>query len=83
MDPRRFEVMQRLNLVFQEVFDDETLQICDTTTAKDIEEWDSLEHISLIIATEMEFGVRLNAAEVGRLHDVGAMIDLLLERLPA
>ncbi|MEO5345966.1 MAG: acyl carrier protein [Magnetococcus sp. YQC-9] len=80
MDNRRQEVMTRLNRVFQEVFDDDTLQIQDDTTSKDIEEWDSVEHIALVIATEKAFGIRLNAAEVGRLQNVGAMVDLLLAR---
>lgn len=80
MDARRQEIMQRLNQVFREVFDDDSLQIHDATTADDIEEWDSVEHISLVIATEKTFNIRLNAAEVGKLQNVGAMVDLLLER---
>ena len=45
-----------------------------------IEEWDSLSHITLVLAVEKEFGVRLNAAEVGRLANVGEMISLLTQR---
>lgn len=78
MDNQRIKIMQRLNRVFQEVFDDENLQINEKTNAKDIEEWDSVEHISLVIAIEKEFTIRMNAAEVGKLQNVGGIIDLLI-----
>ena len=80
MDPRREEIRKRLNGVFQDVFDDETMQINEETTADDIEEWDSLLHITLVLSVEKEFGVELNASEVGKLSNVGAMIDLLVAR---
>ena len=49
------EVMERLTGVFRDVFDDDSIVITDQTTANDIEEWDSLEHINLIDAVEQEF----------------------------
>jgi acyl carrier protein len=80
MNERRRHIKERLNNIFQEVFDDETIQIFDEMTAKDIEEWDSLMHITLVVSIEKEFGLRLNAAEVGTLENVGAMIAILEER---
>ena len=77
---RREDIRRRLNQVFIEVFDDDTIEIFDEMTAKDVEEWDSLMHISLVVATEKAFNVRLNAAEVGKLENVGAMLALLEER---
>lgn len=77
---RRDEIRDRLNRVFQEVFDDDAIQIFEAMTAKDIEEWDSLMHITLVVAIETEFALRLNAAEVGELENVGRMMDLLEER---
>lgn len=74
------EVKPRLNRVFCEVFDDEFIEIGDATTADDIEEWDSLSHITLVLAIEREFDVKLKAAEVGSLANVGAMIRLLMDR---
>jgi acyl carrier protein len=70
-------VRQKLNHVFRDVFDDDTIEIFDAMTAADIDEWDSVTHITLVLAVEKEFGVRLNAAEVGKLDNVGAMIELL------
>ena len=48
----RQEIMERINVIFRDVFDDDTLVIVDSTNAEDIEDWDSLEHINLIMAME-------------------------------
>jgi len=77
----REEVFQKLNSVFQDVFDDDTIVVCDETTAADIEDWDSLEHINLMVAIEKEFGMRFNMAEVTGLKNVGEMVDVILKRL--
>lgn len=76
----RDAVRERLNAVFREVFEDDGLEISDATTASDIDEWDSLQHIVLVLAVEREFRLRLNPAEVGKLENVGRMIDLLVAR---
>ena len=76
----RATIISRLTEVFYEIFDDESIILRDEMTAKDVEEWDSLNHITLVLAVEKEFGVLLNAAEVGTLENVGQMIDLLIAR---
>ena len=73
----RTEVMRRLTEVFQETFDDPGLELSDSMTAADVDEWDSLQHSVLVLAVEREFRIRLNPAEVGKLENVGRMIDLL------
>jgi acyl carrier protein len=78
--PDRDVLRHRLQQVFREVFDDETIIIEEGTTAEDVDEWDSLTHITLIVAAEKEFGLRLNAAEVGKLANVGALLDILVVR---
>ena len=78
---RRQELHGRLNIVFQETFDDDEIQIMDGTTAADIDEWDSLMHITLVVAIEKEFDIRLNAAEVGKLENVGTMLNLIEARV--
>ena len=50
-------------------------------TAEDIEEWDSLNHINLVVNIEKEFGLKLNLAEVGKLENIDGMIQLLLEKV--
>jgi len=81
MSEKRDQMRLKLNEIFVEVFDDDEIKIFDAMTATDIEEWDSLMHITLVVATEKAFDVRLNAADVGKLENVGAMLDLLEAKL--
>ena len=55
----REEAYKKLDEVFQDVFDDDTIHVNDDTTANDIEDWDSLEHINLIVAVEKKFCMKL------------------------
>ena len=77
----REEVFAKLNAVFCDVFDDEDIVIGETTTAEDIEDWDSLEHITLVAAVEAEFGVKFSMGQVVTLKNVGEMVDLILSKL--
>ena len=63
-----------------EVFEDESIHVTDTTTAEDIEDWDSLEHINLVVAIENRFGIKFNMSEVTSMKNVGEMVDIILER---
>ena len=63
--------------IFREVFDEEDLIIGNETNSEDIEEWDSLNHINLVISIEKQFGIRFMTGELQLLKDVGEMIDLL------
>jgi acyl carrier protein len=76
----RSKLLERLTNIFRDVFDEDDILIKDTTTAEDIEDWDSLMHITLVLAVEQEFNLRLKAAEVGKLADVGALVDIMVER---
>ena len=69
------EVMERLTGVFRDVFDDDSIVITDQTTANDIEEWDSLEHINLIDAVEQEFHMQFQMKEVSGMKNVGEMAE--------
>ena len=73
----RDEIYEQLNEVFRDVFDDESITVSDGTTADDIEDWDSLEHINLIAAVEQQFGVRFNMGQIVTLKNVGEMVDLI------
>lgn len=74
------DIIKRLNEVFQDVFDDEDIVVDEETTADDIEDWDSIEHINLISAVESEFGIRFTMGEVSGMKDVGEMISIIEER---
>ena len=77
----REEIFEGLNEVFRDVFDDEDITVGETTTAADIEDWDSLEHINLIVAVERRFGMKFSMGEVTGMKDVGAMADIIEERV--
>ncbi len=71
------QTLEQLSEVFQEVFDDDELEIESSTSAKDIDEWDSLMHVNLILAVEKRFGVRFTGTEVASLKDVGELASLV------
>ena len=75
------EVMQKLQEIFREVFDDDTIEINENTTANDIDEWDSLEHITLIGTVEKSFKMRFKMKEVSSMKNVGEMAEIILERI--
>jgi len=77
----REEIFEKLNEVFQDVFDDEDINVTETTTSDDIEDWDSLEHINLIVAVEKCFGIKFNMGEVTTMKNVGAMVDIIVSRI--
>ncbi len=77
---RQDEIYARLNAVFRDVFDDARIEVGPETTADDIEDWDSLEHIRLIAAVEEEFGVRFKMGEVSTMKNVGEMAEIIQKR---
>lgn len=77
----REQIYDRLNEVFQDVFDDESITVNDATTANDIEDWDSLEHINLVAAVEQEFGFKFTMGQVVTMKNVGEMVDIILEKI--
>ena len=79
MDQR--EVFDRLNRVFRDVFDDETIRVTPNTTADDIDDWDSLEHITLISAVEREFRMKFKMGEISSMKNVGEMARIVTERM--
>lgn len=76
----RDEVFAALDEVFQDEFDDDALHVTDATTADDIEDWDSLEHINLVVAVERRFGIKFTMGEVTGMKNVGEMVDIILQR---
>jgi acyl carrier protein len=70
----------RLNRVFQDVFDDDSIRITPKTTANDIDDWDSLEHITLISAVEREFGMKFKMGEISSMKNVGEMAQIINHR---
>lgn len=71
------DIKNRLAEIFRDVLDNETIELTQDTTASDIDEWDSLGHISLLVAIEKEFKIKFTLADVESLRNVGDMIDLI------
>lgn len=77
----REELYDNLNEVFRDVFDDDEIEVNDATTADDIEDWDSLEYINLIVAIEKKFSIKFNMGEVNKFKNVGEMADSILSKI--
>jgi len=75
------EVVTKLSAVFQTVFGNNQLEISRATTAQDVEGWDSLMHINLIVAVEREFKVRFTTREISGLHNVGEFMDVIARKV--
>ena len=77
----RTEILEKLNEVFHDVFDNNDIIVTEQTNANDIEEWDSLIHITLISAVEDEFDVSFDMKTVVSMKNVGDMIDAIEEQI--
>ena len=77
----REAIFEEVTKIFRDVFDDDELIIKDETNSDDIEDWDSLEHINLVVAMEKKFNLKFNLKEVGTLANVGEMVDLIERKL--
>lgn len=73
----------RLTKIFREVFDDDTIVLTPETTAADIRDWDSANHVSLIVSIESRMKVRFKTSELESLHNVGHLATLLEAKLQA
>ncbi len=77
----RTEITEKVNEIFCDIFDDDELVITDETTAADIEDWDSLEQINILVAIEKAFKIKFSVGEVEGLKNVGEMLDLVEAKL--
>lgn len=79
--PNEIAVLERLQDIMADVFDADDLNVTRDTTAEDVEDWDSLSHIRLMVAVEREFGVKFSNTEIERLGKVGDLVDLVAQKL--
>lgn len=75
----REEVYVKLNEIFKDVFNDDSIVVKDETTASDVPEWDSLMHISLLGVIEDEFDFKFKMKDVVGMHNVGEMVDIIIK----
>lgn len=75
------DITEKLQEIFCDVFDDDEIEITEETTADDIEGWDSLTHVQLIVAVEKAFSVKFSTVEVMKLKNVGEFIELIRKKV--
>ena len=71
------DILERVNKVFQIVFNDENLTVTEKTCADDIEGWDSLQHINILAMLEKEFGIEFDIDQIVFLENVGDMVKII------
>lgn len=74
-------IIKQVNDIFIDILDNEDIKLGRETTAKDVDEWDSLNHIQLIVAIEKHFKIRFNSGEITSWKNVGEMIDAIEKRV--
>ena len=77
----REEMLKRVNEIFWDVFDDDSIVVTEETTAADIEDWDSLTHITLISEVENEFDFTFAMKDVLGMKNVGEMLDIIEKQI--
>jgi acyl carrier protein len=75
MDEAR--IYSRLAEIFEDVFDEDTIKVTPELSAKDVDGWDSLTHIRLLLTIERAFKIKFSTSEIGRLENVGDLVNLI------
>lgn len=75
------QIYSRLTDVFHQVFDDQSIVPTPQMKARDVEDWDSLNHINLIVAVEAQFKIKFKTAEIESLRDVGHLVEMIQHKL--
>ena len=77
----KFDVLDEISTIFKNVFDDNDLVITLATNSDEIEDWDSLEQINLLVAIENKFNIKFKIEDVLELENVGDMLELVLSMI--
>ena len=75
------EIYDQLTVVFRQVLEDDTIVLTPETTADDVDGWDSMNHIFIVVELEKRFGVKFQAAEMEELKNVGELATLVKQKL--
>jgi acyl carrier protein len=73
-------IYERLTQIFQDIFDDDLISVTPELSAKDVDGWDSLTHIRLMLTVERAFKIKFSTSEIGNLKNVGELVTLIKAR---
>jgi acyl carrier protein len=74
------QIYARLAQIFEDVFDEDSIHVTPELSAKDVDGWDSLAHIRLILTIERAFKIKFSTSEIGKLQNVGGLVTLIKAR---
>ena len=77
------DILAELQPIFRDIFDDESITVTNESSAENMEDWDSLAHVRLVMAISRHFGIRFELDEMAHLKNVGEMCDLIAKKLAA
>lgn len=77
----RKELLEAVAEILRDIFDDDTLEVTESTCSDDVEDWDSLEQINILVAIQDRFGIQFSLDDVSDLKDVGDTLDLIESKL--
>jgi acyl carrier protein len=75
------EILERLTIIFRETLENNLISLNEDTVADEIEGWDSLTHIQLVVTIENDFGIRFSSKEIQSWKNVGALVDNILLKM--
>jgi acyl carrier protein len=77
----RADIYEKLTRVFRDVLDDDVLEITPEMTANDVEDWDSLSHVRLILSVERIFDIHFSIIELAQFDNVGQLTDMIADKI--
>lgn len=75
------EILETMNKIWRDELDNESITLTEISTAKDVEEWDSISNIQLVVATEKFFKIRFTSSEIAAFKNVGEMVDCIKNKI--
>lgn len=77
----REDIFKELTTIFRDNFDDEDIVLSDDTSSADIDDWDSMEQVNLVVSIQEQFGIKFSIEEVNAMKNVGEMADFILQKV--
>ena len=76
------DILKTINTILCDIFADSTLVVTEQTSAQNIERWDSITHVNILMTVERTFKIRFSLGEIKQLRNVGEMVNLIAQKLP-